>query len=139
MTLSVIKYRRADHVAWRRVGDETVVVHLDRKQMLGLNEAGSVVWSALEREHDLEAITRALGDHPDEATLRQVDAFLRDLGREGFVETEPAGTPLASEPAVLPAGAPAITWREELRAFGIGQCGFFPAGGGPCQGNPHQS
>lgn len=137
----MIRYHRANHVAWRRVGDETVVVHLGRKLMLAFNEPGAAVWNALEREHDPVAIARVVLDGAEGAAAAEaVEAFLQELGREGVVEADPAGgESLGAVAGPTLAGGPAVAWREELRAFGVNQCGFFPAGGGPCQGNPHRS
>ena len=43
-------YQRVKNVAWRRIGDETVIVNLDRRRMLALNEAGGAVWDAFAAE-----------------------------------------------------------------------------------------
>ena len=116
-------YQRVKNVAWRRIGDETVIVNLGRRRMLAVNEAGGAVWDAL---------AKGPAELPGDA-----GPFLADLEVEGIVERVPSD---AGAAGVLTAAgcAPAVLWREELNHFGIG-CGFLPAQGGLCQGNPNRS
>lgn len=114
-------YRRVKNVAWRRMGDETIIVNLGRRRMLAVNEAGGAVWDAL---------AAGPAELPGEAA-----PFLADLEGEGIVERAPSD---AGAAGVAIAGAPSVLWREELNHFGVG-CGFLPAQGGACQGNPNRS
>jgi hypothetical protein len=131
----LIRYRRADHIAWRRVGEETILVHLDRKRMLALNAAGGLVWEALAEPRDIVEIARVLLGPPDEAGLRRVEAFLQELGREGVLGGDPpAGAPPPGAAPDSTPGAPAIAWREAITPFAAGTCGLHPGQGGPCEG-----
>ncbi len=115
-----MRYQRVKNVAWRRIGDETVIVNLGRRRMLAVNEAGGAVWEALARGG---AVT------PGEAA-----PFLADLEAEGVVE------PLAVEgegAAVTVPGTPAVLWREELHHFG--GCSFVPDESTVCDQNPYNS
>ncbi len=116
-----MSYQRIKNVAWRRVGDETVIVHLARRRMLAVNGAGGAVW---------EALARGASVLPGEAA-----PFLADLEAEGVVERleeEPgAAVPLCA------GGTPAVVWREELHHFG--GCSFLPGQGDLCDQNPQNS
>jgi hypothetical protein len=116
-------YQRVKNVAWRRIGEETVIVNLGRRRMLAVNEAGGAVW---------EALVGGAPVLPGEAA-----PFLADLEGEGIVERVAAdeGAAAVALPAVQ---APTVLWREELNHFGAG-CGFLPGQGGTCQGNPNRS
>ena len=70
--------RRTGDVAWRRIDRETVVIHLTRHRMFGLNETGGRLWEALAEPVGLEELTGAAD--PDPA----VTAFLADLATEGL-------------------------------------------------------
>jgi hypothetical protein len=118
-----MRYQRVKNVAWRRVGEETVIVNLGRRRMLAVNEAGGAVW---------EALVAGASALPAEA-----GSFLADLEAEGIVErvaAEEAEVPVA----VFPDGAPTVLWREKLQSFG-GPCGLLPSEGGLCQSSPSQS
>ena len=116
-----MRYQRIKNVAWRRVGEETVIVNLGRRRMLAVNEAGGSVW---------EALARGASVLPGEAA-----SFLEDLEAEGVVErlAEEDGTAVP----VSPGGAPAVVWREELHHFG--GCSFLPGQGDLCDQNPQNS
>jgi hypothetical protein len=118
-----MRYQRVKDVAWRRMGEETVIVNLARRRMLAVNEAGGAVWDAL---------AEGASVLPGEAA-----PFLADLEAEGIVErlgVDEAGAAVA----VPPGWAPTVVWREELNHFG-GACALLPAQGGPCSQNPSRS
>ncbi|MBZ5587163.1 MAG: PqqD family protein [Acidobacteriia bacterium] len=138
-----MRYRRVAHVAWRKVGKETVVIDLRGRRVYGLNEPAGVVWHALEEFADAGALSAllAVGDGAMPDPGRREDAvrtFLGELTGLGLVASDTTDSGVASgQPhleAPIPAGAPAITWTDEVRAFG-GSCNFFPGGGG-CDNNP---
>jgi hypothetical protein len=114
-------YQRIKDVAWRRVGEETVIVHLGRRRMLGVNEAGGAVWEALAKGASVLAGEAA--------------SFLAELEAEGVVErlAEEGGAAVA----VSPGGTPRVVWREELQQFG--GCSFLPGQGDLCDQNPQNS
>ncbi len=65
--------RRAAHVAWRRVGDETVIIHLRNKRIYVLNSSGGFFW------HGLDG-------------ARGPDEFLEGLGRKASLPDDAPGT-----------------------------------------------
>jgi len=115
-----MRYRRAKTVAWRRVGDETVIVNLGRRRMLAVNEAGAEVWEGL-------AVGAAVA--PGNA------AFLADLEAEGVVEPVAGDEPGAAVPG--PAAGAAVLWRESLNHLG-GGCAFMPGESDACNGGGPQ-
>jgi hypothetical protein len=109
-------YRRVRNVAWRRIGEDTLLVNLARRRMLAVNGAGGAVW---------EALARGAAVSPGEAV-----AFLADLEAEGVVER--VATEEAADAVPLSGGgAPAVVWREELNQLG-GACAFHPGEGDLC-------
>lgn len=118
-----MRYQRAKNVAWRRIGAETVIVNLERRRMLAVNEAGGAVWDALAEGAPV---------WPGEAA-----PFLAELETEGVVERLAADDPEAGAASVPPGGIPTVVWREELNHFGA--CSFLPGQGGLCDSNPQSS
>lgn len=121
-----VRYVRARQTAWRRIGDETVVINLESKRMVALNESGSVVWDALENGADLAALAARLGG--DDAAAGQVHGFVEALAAEGLVEQTGAAPALGDEAPPAHPGVfapPAIAWSEELLRFG-GACNKYP-------------
>ena len=80
-------------VAFRRVGDEVVLVHLGTNQIYALNETGARFWELLTEGRTRAEILGALTAEFD-ATEAQADAgvtaLLIELARVGMVETSAA-------------------------------------------------
>jgi len=127
------RLRRAPHVAWRRIGDETVVLDLKAKRAYGLNGPGGTLWQALVGFPDGGLTARAFS--PSDPETR---AFLAELAGLGLVEEEAVGSPDPPTPlSGGSSGAPRVTWSDEIRAFG-GTCGHIPGQGGGCNTFPQQ-
>ena len=105
-----MRLRRVDHLAWRTILDETLVLDLRRRMAFGLNEAGSRLLSWLER---VRAVDRTFDRLPEE--LRDgVGAFLRRLEEERLVDVTPGdGSQEEGDPPVLEE-IPRILWSEPL-------------------------
>ncbi len=136
-----MRVQRNPELAWREVGGETIVIHLGRKMMYGLNPAGGRLWAALEGGATLEELESAVPAEvgTEEATRAAVRAFLADLTVEDLIVAEP---PLEHDEvpdhgAKLP-HAPMIAWREEVRRF-AGACAKYPAVSRICDQNPFNS
>jgi len=54
------KYRHADHVSWRKVENEAVVLDLNTSDYFSLNETGLVVWEKLGEGADLHGLAEAV-------------------------------------------------------------------------------
>lgn len=133
--------RRATHVAWRRVGDETVLIHLKTKRIYVLNPSGGFFWQRLDGTRGSRELIDELtleGSVPDDATQR-VDSFFEALKEADLTETgngstgiQPDGNERYPLPSFVP---PQLVWQEQLRNFGQ-SCGNLPAEGGPCTASP---
>jgi Coenzyme PQQ synthesis protein D (PqqD) len=132
--------RRAAHVAWRRVGDETVLIHLRNKRIYVLNSSGGFFWHGLDGARGTEQFLERLGLEeplPDDAPVR-VESFLQDLQKSDLVDANgPADEANASLPefplhAFVP---PELVWQEELRNFGI-SCAFISGSSAACDAVP---
>jgi hypothetical protein len=116
-----MRFQRVKNVAWRRMGDETVIVNLGRRRMLAVNKAGGDLWDRL---------AAAAAVAPADA------AYVADLEAEGVVEQVEGDEPGAPSPGSA-AGAPAVLWRETLSHFG-GACALMPAESETCNGGGTQ-
>ena len=76
-------------VVSRRVGDEVVLVHLERDTMYSLNRTGARAWELLNEGLDLEATEAALADEfgVDRAEVRsELESLIAELEHEHLVE-----------------------------------------------------
>ena len=120
-----MQLKRAEGLAWRKLGDEAVVIDLKRRMMYGLNAAAFELWEALEEGLDIRKTSES----------REVSAFIDDLLAEGLASGgQVSGTEKASESA----GGPRLLWKEEVRQF-AGGCGFQAGQGGICDSTPMNS
>lgn len=127
-----MNYARGQHVAWREVGPETVVIHLATKRVFGLNATGGRVWQALEAEGTPEGLALRAGAG---LSADDVEAFLCELAAEGLLGPRPGeAAPPAPLPARLAGDAvpPRILWRDQVTAF-VGECTFNEGGGEGCE------
>jgi hypothetical protein len=117
-------YRRVDHVAWRRIGRETVVLDLKNKRVYAFNEAGGDVWHTLAPEGSAVA-----------ATGTETAAFLAELATHGVIEPATGGGTVVPVGAVPQVGeAPRVIAHDDVRSFGV-SCLQTPIQGG-CQARP---
>lgn len=120
-------YRRVAHVAWRRLGPETVVLDLRSKRVYALNESGGALWHALV-DHGAAVAARRPGE----------EEFLAELVRLGIAAAaEPAaeaGETARYAVSAVHAEPPRVIWQDDIRSFGI-SCLQTPIQGG-CQARP---
>jgi len=131
-----VTIRRAAHTAWRRLGEELVVIDLDANLVYGLDQPGGQVWELLGEGRGLGEIAAAIASEATEGEpLQAVERFLAELAAAGLVEgvSEPAAAAPPADPASV--SSPRILWRERVQRFG-GSCGLRPGQGTPCGGKP---
>ncbi|KAB2958666.1 MAG: PqqD family protein [Thermoanaerobaculia bacterium] len=106
------RLRRVDHLAQRRVGEETIVVDLRQSRVYGFNPAGGELLDALRAGRD----TAELAAWAAESGGADLGLFLAELLAAGLVDAgEPAdGAEAAPALAGHPSGAPRLLWREEV-------------------------
>lgn len=125
--------QHSDHVAWRAIGGETVLVDLRTNTMVGLNHAAGVLWRAL--AHPIAAKDLAAATGIEHAT---VTAFLADLQGRGLVAPATGAIPAAGVlgPAAPEQGSPppAVLWTEDLRTFAA--CAQAPGQSPLCDQTP---
>jgi hypothetical protein len=128
-------FRRVTHVAWRKVGEETVLVDLRTNRIFGLNEAGGALWACLDESG--VAWSSLESEHSQMA-----QAFLAQLAAEGLVDevTLPqVPAPAEEVPPVVPSSPPAIAWQESLETFAAAGCSLQPGSSLACDQNPYSS
>lgn len=76
------------NVAWQVVDGEAIVVDLQSGKTIGLNAAGTFLWSRLDGSSDAEALAAAMAAEfdvlPDEAEA-DTTAFLMEMTRRGLI------------------------------------------------------
>ncbi len=118
-------YRRAEHTAWRDLGDETVVVDLTANEMYGLNPTAGYLWQAL----DGTVALAVLADRLDSVALDQIESFCAEMVQLKLLEeAKPAPRAVAETETVPPSPAdpPALLWHESIRQAAA-TCAFLPA------------
>lgn len=127
------RYVRTRRLAWREIGNETVVVDLGRRRAHSLNESGSVLWHQLEQPRSVDELIAALGDESQsvETVRKEVTAFVDELSDTGLirvVEPETPATPEAeSSPSKAPYIPPRIAWTEGMQTCVLqGSCAYAP-------------
>ncbi len=86
-----MRWKIDPRVAWQTVAGEAVVVDLSAGRSLGLNEAGTFVWSRVAGSDDEEIardMAAAFGIPPDRA-LSDVRAFLTGMEARKLVSPAP--------------------------------------------------
>jgi hypothetical protein len=81
-------YSLPDDVAARKLGGETVLVHLGSSEIFTLNETGSRFWELFEQGLGIEDIKRTLTEEFEVSAAKvadEIDALLTDLLRAGLV------------------------------------------------------
>ena len=82
---------RAPQMAWQTVDGELVLLNIDGRELLGLNEVGARIWELADGEHDLAAIAAALTAEfevsAEEATA-EVERFVAELEAAGALVVE---------------------------------------------------
>jgi hypothetical protein len=135
--------RRAAHVAWRKVGNETVLIHLKNKQIYVLNESGGFFWHSLDGDRDLGQILTEIGLRDEAGSLAPFakcleDADLVELGEPGKNVPGPRLVPSAKRAPEYPFAnfvPPELVWQQELRNFGL-SCAFVSGAGAACDAVP---
>ncbi|MBK8481148.1 MAG: PqqD family protein [Proteobacteria bacterium] len=126
----------AAHVAWQRVGSEIVLLDIPRRQIIGLNGAGGLLWEALHRGQDLLVGAREVArvfDQPVALVGAHAARWAETLlARE--ILCSPGAARAAACSATAQAGAavpawpndapgpydpPAIAWEESLEEAGV--------------------
>ena len=84
------RYRtKTEGLAWRRVGEETVILNLDTSQYLNLNSTGSVLWETLSEAPASvdEMVARLLADFdvPADDARADVQDFVDRCMVEGLL------------------------------------------------------
>ena len=132
-----MKIQRIKGVAWRKVGDEMVVIHLARHRIFGLDSTAERIWESLEEPQSLATLGEiASSDLPEEPNvIDAVGRFVADLAEEGLVDIEGEGFDATYGDNVVDFVKPRIEWREDLQQF-AGQCHLVPGQSHQCNQHP---
>ena len=135
--------RRASHVAWRRVGDETVLIHLKTKKIYVLNPSGGFFWHSLDGAQESRQFLDGLileEPLPGDA-VQQLDGFLDQLKDTDLVESTDGSSNGSKDgheyplPSFVP---PEMVWEEQLRNFGQ-SCARDPGEMPTCDAAPRRA
>ena len=134
---------RAPHTAWRELDGETVIADLKEKWMYGLSATAGVVWHALDGRRDLQEIHELVSGLGFRGEIADIADLLAELESLCLVERSPSDPPadparnlrVAPLPGTLAEAK--ISWREDIRAFGMaGSCAFLPGQNPLCNQTP---
>ncbi len=135
-----MKVERTQGLAWRKIGDEMVVINLAGHRIFGLDSLGGRIWEALEEPQeitDLAAI--AVADAPEGLNVSEaVRRYIADLAHEGLVQIAGERLEPIDEDNVIEFPLPKIEWREGLQRF-AGACAFHPGQALLCDQQPFNS
>lgn len=87
-------FKLRDHLVWRQVGDEVMVLDIETSQYLSVNASGAVLWPLLTEGCRREDLERALVEHfgiDDETARGDTDRFLGSLDDMNAYEVVPSG------------------------------------------------
>lgn len=127
--MTVASYLRASHLAWRRIGDEVVIVNLAAKEMLGLDATAGALFERLATPHSPEQLAALFaGDAP--GRLPAIASFCGELARAGVLVTGEERSAAQPDSQRLPWSEPKVLWREPLTAV-VNQASPAPQLGNP--------
>lgn len=117
--------RRAAHTAWRRLGEETIVVDLTGRRILGLDPVGGWIWAQLDGR-ELSVIAGAIADLANAPADPRavVDGFVSSLAQLGLVEEGELLGPCPIYEAPTSYELPGVVWNEALQQAAA-SCGFI--------------
>ena len=119
-------FRRATHMAWRMIDDETVVLDIRSNRALWLNRSASRIWQALEHEGSATDLMNRLTSESHIDDYAAVEKFLHELRSAGLATCDDDATlsvtPFPSHASPADGEEPAIVWIEQLERF-AGLCG----------------
>lgn len=75
-----------------RVGDEIVMMSVEKGSYLGLSEVGARIWEMIETPREVDGLCAALEQEYDvtpETCRSEVETFLRELGEHGAIALDP--------------------------------------------------
>ena len=75
-------YKIAEHVAWRRVGDDVVILDLETSVYYTLNDTGTTIWERLAQGAPLDRVIETVATDYEEGVARvtkDANALLKTL------------------------------------------------------------
>jgi len=88
--------KRAGSMAWQTIDGETVLLNIEARQLLGVNEVAARVWALCDGTRSVREIVVEIAREftVDEAVaLKDVRAFLEELRAAGAIESDPERDP----------------------------------------------
>ncbi len=110
----------APHVAWRKIGEEFVILDLAKKEMLGLNSPAGIIWSMFHEPCEIESFLVFINEPLRKATRHFFDNLIQ---RGLLIETDKQAI-LGPYPTIIE--EPEITWQETMQQV-AGTCASLPA------------
>ena len=114
-------FKRSADLAWRNLGDETIVLDIRGNRVVSLNPAAGRVWQAIAQEGTSQDIADRVAcgsSRLDRGVLRH---FLHELRSHRLVEAVgPSSVAEDADPLETDANdtdSPAVLWAEDLQRF----------------------
>ena len=115
-------YRPADHLAWQKIGGETVIIDLHSNQAFCLDEGGAAVWEAIEGRCGGESLFDWAASSAVENAREAVSAFVDWLASSRLIVDDGLEAPargLRRMPVRPLASIPGVVWVDSIRSFGL--------------------
>jgi hypothetical protein len=81
----------APNMAWQTIDGELVLLNIDGRELLGVNEVGARIWELADGQHDLAAIAAVISGEFEvtaEEAASEVERFVAELERAGALVTD---------------------------------------------------
>jgi hypothetical protein len=81
--------RRAGSMAWQSIDGETVLLNIDARELLGVNEVAARVWALCDGTHTLAEISATIAAEFEvdaETALADARGFVEELHKAGALE-----------------------------------------------------
>lgn len=119
----------ARHVAWRRIGEEFVVLDLAEKVMLGFNSSAGQIWSMLNKPREIHPLTSL----EDTSLRHKVIRFIDELIERGLLVETDDDAVHCEWPRL--ADEPTISWYETMQQVAA-SCAFISTQSPVCDQAP---
>jgi hypothetical protein len=80
-------FKIAPTVAWQVIQDETVIINLEDRRALGLNQVGTLIWSMIESSSvdQMTEVVVARYGADREVVRTDIDSFIAEIQQRGLV------------------------------------------------------
>lgn len=82
------KFKHADHIAWRRVEQESVILDLNTSDYYSLSETGALIWESLGAGHSVDHVKGIVCHQYDiepSVVHKHIESLVEQLVQDGLL------------------------------------------------------